>query len=266
MIIQTNKNNKITPIRLGKKIEIRNIPFSELAIPWNICVDITASGKQNQNFRSSIPYNFIKSNPKNDKVSKILKSGELEHLKQSIARYGLLKPFEVAEMYEELGFFYGKGKYLVIDGQRRYFALKELLKLPTENDEEKIKSKLWSDSDDEIVAKGETQAQELFDNLDIRDHVFIPCIVYPYKTFLQMVRHSVEDKRFSGKPAKQDYELIDKMTAQGINDLEPDDLRDLFKVRRKIEEERVAIEQTLKEIRTRLKQQHEQNKPERAEA
>ena len=252
MMMQTNKDNEITPIRLGKKMELRYIPFSELAIPWNICPDTTESRQQNQ--RSHL-YNFIASNPKNSKASKFLKSNELEHLKQSIARYGLLKPFEVAEMYERLDFFYGKGKYLVIDGQRRYFALRELLKLPTENDEEKRKTRLWSNSSNEIVAKGEMQAQEHFNHLDIRDHVLIPCILYPYTTLLQMVRHSVEDKRFSEKPAKQDYEIVDKMTAQGISDLKSDDLRELGRVRRKIEEERASIEETIKDIRARLKQQ-----------
>jgi len=260
-MLQTDKDKEITPIKLGKKIELRYIPFSELAIPWNICLDTTASRKQNQNIRRSCLYNFIGSNPKNSKASKFLKSNELEHLKHSIARYGLLKPFEVAEMYERLDFFYGKGKYLVIDGQRRYFAVRELLKLPTENDEEKRKTRLWSDSNNEIVAEGEIQAQEHFNHLDIRDHVLIPCIVYPYTTLLQMVRHSVEDKRFSERPAKQDYELVDKMTTQGISDLKSDDLRELSRVRRKIEEERASIEETLKDIRARLKQQQDQNKP-----
>jgi len=191
------------------------------------------------------------SNSKNSKASKILRSSELEHLKNSIAKYGLLKPFEVAEMYERLDFFYGKGKYLVIDGQRRYFAVRELLKLPTENDEGKRKESLWSDSNHEIVAKGETQAQECFKHLDLRDHILIPCIVYPYTTLLQMIRHSVEDKRFSEKPAKQDYELVDKMADQDISDLKSDDLRELFRVRSKIEEERASIEETIKEIERR---------------
>ena len=252
-MIETDKESEIKSIRLGKKIELRYIPFSELAIPWNVCLDTTASGQQNQEIRRSRLYSLIESNSKNSKASKILRSSELEHLKNSIAKYGLLKPFEVAEMYERLDFFYGKGKYLVIDGQRRYFAVRELLKLPTENDEGKRKESLWSDSNHEIVAKGETQAQECFKHLDLRDHILIPCIVYPYTTLLQMIRHSVEDKRFSEKPAKQDYELVDKMADQDISDLKSDDLRELFRVRSKIEEERASIEATLKEIRARLK-------------
>jgi hypothetical protein len=262
MMIETDKENEIKSVRIGKKIEFRYIPFSELAIPWNVCLDTTASGQQNQESRRSRLYSFVESNPKNSKASKVLKSSELEHLKHSIARYGLLKPFEVAEIYERLDFFYGKGKYLVIDGQRRYFAVRDLLKLPTENDEGKRKDSLWSNSNNEIETKAEIQAQECFDRLDLRDHVLIPCIVYPYTTLLQMVRHSVEDKRFSEKPSKQDYELVDKMAAQGISDLESDDLRELFRVRSKIEEERASIEETLKEVRASLKHQQNQNKPE----
>jgi len=183
-------------------------------------------------------------------------------LKLSIAKYGLLKPFEVAEMYERLDFFYGKGKYLVIDGQRRYFAIRELLKLPTENDEDRRKDSLWSDSGHEIIAKGELQAQEQFDNLTMRDHVLIPCIVYPYTTLLQMARHSLEDKRFSENPTKQDFELIKRMSEQGICDLKSDDLTELLKVRSRIEAERASIESTLQEIRMRLSQQQSKNETE----
>jgi len=159
-------------------------------------------------------------------------------------------------------FFYGKGKYLVIDGQRRYFAVRELLKLPTEDDEERRKALLRSDSDDEIVSKGEMQAQEAFDSLDVRDHILIPCIVYPYTTLLQMVRHCVEDKRFSEKPAKQDYEIVEKMASKGISDLKSDDLRELCKVREGIEKERASIEDTLNNIRARLNCKQDQIKPE----
>jgi hypothetical protein len=260
-MIKTDKENEIKSIRLGKKIEFRYIPFSELAIPWNVCLDTTASEQQNQESGRSRLYSLIEGNSKNCKASKMLKSSVLEQLKRSIARFGLLKPFEVAEIYERLDFFYGKGKYLVIDGQRRYFAVRELLKLPTEIDEGKRKESLWSNSNHEIVAKGETQAQECFNRLDLRDHVLIPCIVYPYTTLLQMARHSVEDKRFCEKPAKQNYELVEKMADQGISDLKSDDLRELFRVRSKIEKERASIEETIKEIRARLKQQQDKNKP-----
>ena len=248
-------NTEIKPIKLGKNIELKYLPFSELAIPWNVCLDTADSHQQNLDIRRARLQNFAESNPKKSKASKILKSAELEEIKLSIAKYGLLRPFEVAEMYERLEFFYGKGKYLVIDGQRRYFALRELLKLPTENDDGRRIGSLWSDSKDEIVEKGELAAQEQFDKLTIRDYVLIPCIVYPYTTLLQMARHSVEDKRFSEKPTKQDFELVYRMSTEGINDLTSDDLTELVKVRRKLEEERTSIEKTLEEIRERLNRQ-----------
>ncbi len=244
----------IEPVKLGKKIELKYIPFSELAIPWNVCLDNAASQQRNYNIRCSQFSNYVSNNPKNSKAARILKSADLEELKRSVAQYGLLKPFEVAEMCERLDFFYGKGKYLVIDGQRRYFAIRELLKLPTEHDEGRQKEGLWSDSEDEVIMSGEMQAQVQFDKLNLRDYVLIPCIVYPYTTLLQMVRHSVEDKRFSEKPVKQDFELVSKMATEGINDLTSDDLRDLSKARSKIDEERQSIEDTLVEIRARLKQ------------
>ena len=56
-------------------------------------------------------------------------------------------------------------------------------------------------------------------------------------------------------------ELVDKMTAQGISDLKSDDLRELSRVRKTIEEERASIEETLSDIRARLKQQQNQDKP-----
>jgi len=243
----TNSDNdvKIDPFKLGKKIELKYIPFSELAIPWNVVLDET-------NAKQSRLLNFRQTTPKNSKASRILRSSDIEALKRSISQYGLLKPFEVAEIYERLDFFFGKGKYLVIDGQRRYFAIRELLKIPTENDESKRKESLRTDSEHETIVEGEMQAQKHFDMLNIRDYVLVPCIVYPYTTLLQMIRHSIEDKKFSEKPTKQDFELASKMAEQGIIDLYSDDLRELWKTRSKIEEERKSIESTLEEIRTRI--------------
>lgn len=172
----------------------------------------------------------------------------------------MLKPFEVAEVQERLNFFYGNGRYLVIDGQRRYFAIRELLKLPTEDEEKKRRESLRTDCGDDNVANVETQAQRQFDKLCIQDYVLIPCLVYPYTTLLQMIRHSIEDKRFSDKPSKEDFELVDKMSAEGINDLNSDDLTELWKTRPRIEEERQSIEKTLEEIRGKLKKEQSPDK------
>jgi len=241
---------ELKPTKLGKSVELRYIPFSELAVPWNICLD---SSKPRQD-DSEIKQPGVRTYGAAGKASKTLKREDLDALKRSIGQFGLLKPFEVAELPERLDFFYGgKGKYIIIDGQRRYFAIRELLRLPSEHDEIKQKDSLRSNSGLNQVEKGEVQAQEQFDRLSVRDFVLVPCLVYPYTTFLQMVRHSNEDKRFSVKPSKDDLDLAEKMRKQGVQDLSPEDLTELWETRRRIEEERQAIEKTLQEIRNRAK-------------
>jgi hypothetical protein len=230
-----NTDIDLESVKFGKKIELKYIPFSELAIPWNVCLE---SVKQNDNG--------------NAKASRTLKKADLTALKSSIAQYGLLKPFEVAEMPERLDFFFGKGKYLVIDGQRRYFAIRDLLKLPTEDEEKKETDSLRTNCQHEHVVRGEMQAQKRFGKLSIRNHLLIPCLVYPYTTHLQMLRHSTESKRFGDKPSKEELELAAAMGAEGISDLNSDDLRGLWRVRSRIEEEKRSIEETLKEIRRRV--------------
>ena len=255
MLINTETNIEFEPIRLGKKIDLRYIPFSELAIPWNVCPDISASRQNKHDKEKSRFYSRNKIDIENSKASKIFKDPDFDALKHSIAQFGLLKPFAVVEIQERLDFFYGKGKYIVIDGQRRYFAIRELLNLPTEDDEKKQKDSLQTSSLDDFVAKAEIQAQEQFERLSIRNYVMIPCMIYPYTNLLQMVRHSIEDKRFSEKPSKEDYRLAEKMVAEGVYDLESDDLRTLWKMRSLTEAEKKSIEKTLQEIRNRLKEE-----------
>ena len=248
---------ELKSVQLGKRIDLKYIPFSELAVPWNVVVD-TASIKQENDKLNSFnqtngsTFDQIKAN--GAKASRKIRKADIDALKYSIAQFGLLKPFEVAEMQERLDFFYGKAKYLVIDGQRRYFALQELLKLPTEHDERRQRGNLRTNTDNENVINLELQGQEQLDKLSIRDYVLVPCIVYPYTTLLQMVRHTIEDKRFSEKSPKADYVLVEQMSAQGIVDLHSDDLRELWNTRRRIEEEKQSIEKTLEEIKGRLKQ------------
>lgn len=260
MLTDSDHALEFKPVKLGKNIELRYIPFSELAIPWNACPDTVPSRQEDRRTSQSRLSTFRQTNPKSPKAAKTWKNGNLEALKCSIAQYGLLKPFEVAEVQERLNFFYGNGRYLVIDGQRRYFAIRELLKLPTEDEEKKRRESLRTDCGDDNVANVETQAQRQFDKLCIQDYVLIPCLVYPYTTLLQMIRHSIEDKRFSDKPSKEDFELVDKMSAEGINDLNSDDLTELWKTRPRIEEERQSIEKTLEEIRGKLKKEQSPDK------
>lgn len=245
----------LKPIKLGKKIELKYIPFSELAVPWNISVDSAAPNHDNHHSQQIGATTFTGTRTKGSKGAVTLKREDLEALTHSIAQYGLLKPFEVAEMPQRLDFFYGgKGKYLILEGQRRYFAIRELLKLPTEQDEKTQKDHLRTDSRQIHVENAETQAQEQFDKLSIRGYVLVPCLVYPYTTFLQMMRHSIEGKRLSSrKPTKHDIESADKMRSEGLEDINPEDLTELMTTRRKIDEEKQAIQSTLNEIRKRTR-------------
>jgi hypothetical protein len=239
-------------VKLGKNIELKYIPFSELAIPWSISVEAVNPGRNGAVAKESSAFPIGKTIAKNSRAPKTIKLADLDDLKRSIGQFGLLKPFEVTELPERLDFFYGKGKYVIIDGQRRYFALRELLRLPTEQDEMQQKDNLRTNSEDDQIIMGEEQAQERFDRLSIRDYVLIPCLVYPYTTFLQMVRHNIESKRFTTKPSKDDFELAEKMRAEGLQDLNSGDLSDLWETRSQIDEEKQAIEKTLHEIRNRM--------------
>ncbi len=247
-------NREVEPVKLGKNIELRYIRFSELAIPWNLNFD-SAQRKQSDGGSKQLRISTYNQATTRSKGSKTLKRVDLDALKHSIAQFGLLKPFEVAELPERVDFFYGgKGKYVVIDGQRRYFAVRELLRLPTEDDERKERNSLSTNSGHERIWKVEMQAQEQFDRLSIRDYVLVPCLVYPYTTFLQMVRHTVEDKRFSLKPSKEDVELVEKMRREGLEDIGAEDLGRLWETRNRIDEERQAIAKTLQEIRSRVRE------------
>jgi uncharacterized protein YutE (UPF0331/DUF86 family) len=251
LLINTDANLEFEPIRLGKKVDLKYIPFSELAIPWNAIRDIAASNKVNDKIVQS-HFHLRKNNGnKHDRQSKVSKDADLHDLKLSIAHFGLLKPFEVTKMQERIEFFYGKGRYLIIDGQRRYFAIRELLNLPTEDDEKKQRDALITSFQNDFISKAEEQAKQQFERLSIRHFVMIPCLVYPYTTFLQMIRHSIENKRFGEKPSKDDLEIAEKMCEEGISDLTFDDLKDLWKMRNLIEQEKKSIERTLKEIKNR---------------
>jgi hypothetical protein len=239
-------------VKLGKKMELQHIPFSELVIPWDVCVESNTNPEQNggRNIRQPRALDYRMITPDSLKTLRTVKQNNLDTLKTSIGQFGLLKPLEVAELPEHLGFFFGKGKYMVIDGQRRYFAIRELLRLPTEQDERRRKESVRTRPANTQIENAETQAQEQLEKLCIGDYVLIPCLVYPYKTDLQMVRHSTEGNRVSEKSSKIFLGIIEKMRDQGIPDLNPDDLGNLWETRITITEEQQAIEKTLQEIRT----------------
>jgi len=241
-------------VKLGKNVELRYIPFSELAIPWNINIDSSQSQPDNTSAQQLRISTYGAAGGRS-KASKTLKRENLDALKHSIAQFGLLKPLEVAELPERVDFFYGgKGKYVVIDGQRRYFAIRELLRLPREDEEKKQRDSLWTNSGHDSITKSEMQAQEQFDRLSIRNYVLVPCLVYDYTTFLQMMRHRVEDKKVSMRPSGDDLKVVEKMRREEVQDIAAEDLGKLWETRSRIDEERAAIEKTLQEIRNRAKE------------
>jgi hypothetical protein len=246
----------LEPVKLGKKVTLQYIPFSELVIPWDINVDDDAAAHdQGGGWASNTPGALALASetgmPTTLDSLKALKQQGLDGLKRSIGRFGLLKPLEVAALPEELSFFFGKGKYAVMDGQRRYFAMRELLRLPTEQDERREHGSLRTHTDNPHLAKAEIQAQEHLKRLSIRDYVLVPCLVYPYTTYLQMMRHSIEGNSVSANASKIFREIVEQMLQKGISDLAPDDLTSLWNTRTTLTEEQQAIEHTLREIRTR---------------
>jgi hypothetical protein len=242
----------LRPVKLGKKMELQYIPFSELVIPWDVCVESDA--EREEPARGIIPQegplNYAMA-PDSLKTLKSLKQDNLDDLKKSMGQFGLLKPFEVAELPQQLDFFFGRGKYVILDGQRRYFAIRELLRLPSELDERRHQESIRTRSQSDHIEKAEAQAQEQLGKLSIRDYVLVPCLVYPYTTYLQMVRHSTESHGVNEKPVKIFLEIVDTMRQQGIADLSPEDLSNLWEIQTTIMEEQQAIEKTLEEIRAR---------------
>jgi len=244
---------KLKQARLGKNVELKHIPFSELAVPWSVYVDSTMQRNNGYHYNPLDVSNDGIISTESLRTSKNLKRDDLETLKHSIGRFGLLKPFQIAEIPKRLSYFYGKGKYFIIDGCRRYFVIRELLKLPTEEEERVQTDGLRTHSGHYAIERAEIQAQEKFANLSILEYVLIPCLVYPYKTYLQILRHRIEDKKLSVKPSKDDLKLAEKMRQEGILDLELEDLSQLRETRREIEEEKRAVEKTLQQIRNRIK-------------
>jgi hypothetical protein len=246
-------------VKLGKNLELKHIPFSELIIPCAIYGNSTM--QRNSHHKKTQVSNDDIISTKKLRASKNLKRDDLEILKHSIGRFGLLTPFQIAEIPESLVFFYGKGKYFIVDGCRRYLAIRELLKLPTEEEERVRKDGLRTHSGRYAIEKAEIQAAEKFTNLSVVDYVLIPCLVYPYKTYLQMLRHRIEAKKLGAKPSKDDLKLAEKMRQEGVLDLELEDLSQLWETNRKIEKERQAVEKTLQQIRNRLQDSHTKKIP-----
>ena len=89
---------KLEPIKLGKNMELKYVPFSELAIPWEVCIDSVKPGHDGCDTKQSGVSTHGTIAPKSSRASTTMRRDDLDALKQSIGQFGLLKPFEVAEL------------------------------------------------------------------------------------------------------------------------------------------------------------------------
>jgi hypothetical protein len=171
---------------IGADFEVRDIPLDELIDPHDL-YSFTFEG-----YRDTV--NTIPRG--NSRPLKTIKTTDLRALQYSIRKYGLLNPPVVVELTGEMLEEYQKRikfgakwmdketagyewmieklkrKYAIVDGQRRYFALMKLI--------------------------------------HNTDEVAIRCLVYPYTTFTQMKRHSVEDNKFSVRPETVYLDVADR--------------------------------------------------------
>ena len=237
-------------VKLGKNVEYKHIPLSELTLPSEICL---ASPREKNGFHLDEPKSSNGGTISTESLRKSMnfKRKDLEILKQSIERYGLLAPFQISEVPEDLGFFYDKRKYFILDGRKRYLAIRELL-FPLEEEEILRKNGLCTNSGNAAVEKVEMQVQERFANLSIWNCALVPCLVYPYKTNLESLRHRMEDGRLNVKPSRNDCKLAEEMRKEGILDLEEENLSQFREISIKIEEAKQALEVTLQEIRSKI--------------
>jgi ParB-like chromosome segregation protein Spo0J len=162
-------------------------------------------------------YSIINSRPLNN-----IKSDRLEALEYSIEKYGLLNPLCVAPIpknleapnvthrYHILEYkYYSSGACFIIDGQRRYLAIKNMLQLRNpceiENEvDERHQGEICTDASMTAWAKEKLKETK-------EDKVLIPCLIYNYGTTKQMLRHSLEDNYFSIKPESRYLDMAERI-------------------------------------------------------
>jgi len=158
-------------LKLGKPVKLKYIPFSELIDPHKLqppIPEVITKGKGRGSI-DSIPFS-------NSRALNTIKVQDIQALISSIKAYGLLNPFSVVDITKEGDWKidgietkeFAEGKYAIVDGQRRFLALRKII-----------------------------QESKYSKSLHL---VLIPCLVYPYTSFKEMTRHSVEDNKFSIRP------------------------------------------------------------------
>lgn len=188
------------PIKLGKRMKLKYIPFSELVSP-RIMVD-------------TMSITAIQTIPKcNSRSIHTIKTQDIEALMISIKKYGLMNPLTVWQIstpetpYENSH----NGKYAIIDGQRRYFAIKLLFNLHDEMDGINARMIFYTGTD-----RRPKNIREL-DNPSTpcdSNKILIPCLIYNYENYNDCLRHSIEDNKFSITPSSIYLDCAERMTEE----------------------------------------------------
>lgn len=154
-------------IIIGPEFEVKDIRFHDLTNPvYGFSKDETWESQYDWNVRPI----------------KTIKTTQQRTLIYSIDKYGLLNPLIVSlctRDYHRIqeGEEVRHPKYWIIDGHRRYLAIRELI------------GDLIRDESKEF---------------------YIRCLVYPYSEVKDMMRHSIEDNRFSVKPSGHYLDLAER--------------------------------------------------------
>lgn len=165
-------------------MKLEYIPFSKLLNPEDAFAKMRFKKEESID---SIPVT-------NSRALKTIKSQDIRALKGSIEVFGLLNPLFVARITDEMRQYVKVAKwfkeieYVIVDGQRRYKAIKELFNLKDAKERDDV----------ETERKNKGLSKET--RPKIEDHVLIPCVVFPYTEFCEARRHSIEDNKFSVRP------------------------------------------------------------------
>lgn len=177
------------PFKLGKQIRLKHVPFSELIEP-RLMVSLEKYFAHTEYSIKSVPAS-------NSRALDTIKKQDIEALISSITTFGLLNPLLVCKLprkwKENLRLKrFSKMRYILIDGQRRYYAIKKIFNLePLVTTEDLIKRYRYPHY-------GRLVIDENIPRLE--DYILLPCIIYPYATLGESRRHSIEDNKFGVRP------------------------------------------------------------------
>jgi len=245
----------IKPIKLGKPIKLKYVRFSQLISPSKICLthefgdigyDVT---KQETSRTISIC---------NSRPLRTIKRDTLESLKLSIMRFGLLNPLSITEisnekLLEKINRLseIDREIYAILDGQRRYFAIKELLtnykwSYHQEYDDYRNVQLMrdWSKYNDKTI--------DSIMKFDLRRYILVPCLIYPFESWEECMRYSIEDNKFSVRPSTENLEIAERLPSNLPNIKSEIDLSSIDEKKKEIGEGKIQFQDKINEVQKRL--------------